>query len=145
MLYKSLDREKILIGEQVTLQLKAENINLHLKIDSIIKSQENYSYRPIVIAKSNEIKLGEEYIADVRLTVVNKEKPPIVIIGNSSIDSTWKFFPNGDSLVYNPYYETSTYKSIPKKTGTFKWEGEIISNIPGQKYPFPFTMTYNVK
>jgi hypothetical protein len=126
------------------LTLKEENKILHHKIDSIIEFQKNYTYRPIVVANSTELKLGEEYIADIRLSIFNKLNPPIVLRGKID-DSSHVFIPNGDTLPVSQEYETTIYKVTPKEIGRYEWHGEIISNIPNVKYPFPFSMSFNVR
>ena len=124
-------------------KLESENIRLQLIIDSILKSQPEYSYSPFVFPYKENLKLGEEYIADIRLSALNKKNPPIVLLGYQN-DSTHTFIPNGDTLQYDLNYESALYKIIPSRTGKFTWAGQIISNIPGQKYPFQFSVTYNV-
>ena len=124
-------------------ELKEENTKLKFEIDSIRKSRIEYSYRAIVISKNNNLKLGEEYVADIRLSAMNKNNPPLVLLGHEN-DSTNEFIPNGDTLHYNFDDESAIYKITPKQVGIFVLEGEIISNFPGEEYPFEFSVKYNV-
>ena len=99
-----------------------------------IQTIPNWSYRPIVIPKNNKIRLGEEYIADVRMTAIDINHPPIVILGKlDSLD----FTPSGDTLEFDPKSEASVFKIIPKSTGIFSFDGQVLYNLGvTQKYFF---------
>ena len=101
----------------------------------------NLEYHPIVIPKSSNIKLGEEYIADVRLAVVNTYNPPIVIIGK--FDSLTLNSP-GDTLKYDAKSQASTFRETPTTVGKHIWEGKIINADSKPPYKALFHIEYTV-
>lgn len=98
-------------------------------------------YRPIVVAKGNVIKLGEEYVADVRLAVINSRKPPLVLLGKND---SGNFRSSGDTLKFDIESQASTFHQTPRKIGKQIWEGMLLSNIDTTSLPYYFHVEYNV-
>ncbi len=117
--------------------LEDENRKLNERFNAL-------SIRPIVIPKSAIINLGEEYIADVRLAMVDTNYPPISILCRFD-NKNKKLIPTGDTLIYNSDTETSTYKNSPKTKGLYQWSGKIIQKQGEKTLEFGFTAEYLVK
>ena len=109
--------------------------------DSFFLKIPKLEYRPIVVAKSNVIKLGEEYVADVRLAVINSKKPPLVLLGKNY---SGNFKSSGDTLKFDAESQASTFRQTPRKIGKQIWEGILLSNIDTTSLPYYFHVEYNV-
>jgi len=109
--------------------------------DSLRATIERFSFSPIVIPKERVIRLGEEYIADIRLAYVDTLYPPVVLVSSSDIS-----YDNlKDTLIYNKSDQVSTYKVIPTKKGSYTWKGKIINVINGKSEEFLFESGFNVQ
>ncbi len=117
--------------------LEDENERLKANINSL-------SIRPIVIPKSTSIKLGEEYIADVRLAMVDINSPPLTILCRFDNVAN-KLMPIGDTLKYNKDYESSTYRHTPTAKGLYQWAGIIFQKLDNKNLEYGFTAVYDVK
>jgi hypothetical protein len=132
----NMDRKNYSSMEQENSKLKEQVKNLQNELGAL-------SYRPIVIAKSSKIKLGEEYIADIRLAVVDTTHPPITVL------CKWDSLKNElislkDTLKYNKEFEGATYRQIPSTKGIHKWTGKVLRNNHDKQYEYGFTVEYEV-
>jgi len=121
--------------------LKNENKYLQEQILALKEQSNDFAFRATVITNKSELKVGEDYIADVRLAVVNKNEPPRVILCNI-VDGVITDL--NDTLPYNDEYQSSVYHLKTNRPGTFEWSGIIVMSMNGTKQKYPFSMVYKV-
>ena len=111
--------------------LKKENDKLKEQINSL-------EFWPIAVAKSNNIKLGETYMANIRLAVSDTNEPPKVIFDNSEIVT--------DSIKnsFDKFYQCSVLEIKPENKGNFEIPGKIYFNLCGRKIESKFSISYKV-
>lgn len=105
------------------LKVKSNELNLYTKKDKT----NNISYRPVIVQRSNEIRLGEEYIANIYLAIINKTEIPSVIVGDSICFNTFNVGMLKDTLLFNEEFDTHEYRFTPNRKGEHTWGGVIIN------------------
>lgn len=123
-------------------QLLEKYKELQKKYDHLNSYIYSIEFRPKVISKSNRIKLGEEYEANIFLAVVDSASPPITIFGN--IDTLSQDFAPRDTLEYNSKFNSSIYKNVPNKRGKYKWKTKIYYIWNKKEYQYFTGVTYEV-
>jgi len=123
--------------------LEKENQELKHEIKNLKRQIGAYSFRPVVVAKSSKVKVGEEYIADVSLAMVDTTHPPIVIIGKWD-SVTHEFISSGDTLKYDKEFEGTVFREKATLKGKRQWAGKIIQQIDERNNEYGFNMNYEV-
>ena len=114
--------------------------NNNLKEEPKLKA---FIIRPMIFNYSNKIHLGEEYNADIRITVVDTSSPPTVILCN--VDSiTHDYQITKDTLFYNKKYECSTYNVKPKSIGIYRWSALVTHNYKNEQNRSIISGTFEV-
>jgi len=130
------------LSQKVTVYSN-EKKELERKLDSIRNKFMNIDYIPFVKPKSNIIKLGEEYIARINLSLIDTSNLPIVLSGNrigDSIDEN-----SLDTLIYNKEYECFFYTRKPKAIGEYRWGGKLFfKDLNGKEREYFFFETIEV-
>lgn len=116
------------------------------EFDLYIKSQnDGISYKPIVISRSNEVKLGEEYISNIYLVRVDNSSVPQVIVNDSIDFNEFDIELLEDTLLYNEDFQTHEYRFTPKRKGVHSWGGVIINSENGKRSEYYFGEDYIVR
>jgi hypothetical protein len=109
---------------QREIELEKINESLQARIAYLENRVKLIEYSPIVIPRNRIVRIGESFIAEVRLSLIDKESPPIVIIYDFD-ESNYEFLSPLDTLVYNSEYHTSIIEINPNKTGVHKVFGKV--------------------
>ena len=107
----------------ITLSLLLYEKRNNRIIEDSEQHTESLAYRSVVVAKNNRIKLGEEYIANVFLCVIDSTNLPTVLVNDSLDLINPRFESLKDTVSYNTFYQTYIYRFTPTATGEYKWGG----------------------
>ncbi len=123
------------------LQTNSYNKYLQEKIISF----ENVKFSPVVVAKSDTLNVGEEYMAQVFLAYANQNDLPVVAIENECNEESFSQNYYRDTLNYNLFYNSFIYTFLPKYKGEHTWCGVINNKHFGKFEQFYFEVDYFVK
>ena len=125
-------REKYIVLEKKYADLKTENDKIKSQINTL-------SFWPVAISKSNTIKLGETYMVNIRLAIVDTVSPPSVKFDMS------KELGGDFNNHYDDFYQCSILEIKSNKRGVFEIPGKIHFDLLGKKIESEFSISYNVK
>ncbi len=121
-----------------------ENMEMKNEIQKLKNKLNSLSYRPIIVPQSNKIKLGDEYIADVIIAVVDTSAPPTIILGNYDTIKH-DFTATSDTLKYDLTHECSVYRIKPTERGSHIWSSMMIHHLNGNTTKYILTGAYEVQ
>ena len=122
--------------------LSLENENLKRELNSYKAKYDHLYYQAIVISKEDTINLGDEYIAQVELLMIDTLNPPTIVLCD------WKdkkLTQTKDTIHFDQDYKTSIYKVKPDKKGTYTFAGVVSMNREEEKIERFFVVEYAVK
>lgn len=113
-----------------------ENKELKAQLDSILNLHETLENRVILLPRSNFLKLGEEYEAELFMTTFQKEHPPYAEVyfsqGNNT-DTITPFTTEGGRV---------NFRFTPTDTGHYRLYGnfrqELLGKTTEMKIPIDF-------
>ena len=105
------------------------------------KDRGNVGYKPVVVERSNVLRMGEEYIANIYLVRVEPDALPQVIVSDSVFVKDFNLAMLRDTLVFNSEYQTHEYRYLPKRIGEHSWGGVLINPKDSLKYFFQGSYT----
>lgn len=114
-------------------RLKAENQQLKSQVEGMLLTSDNFEERIIVVPKSNEITIGEEYEAAVFITFIEKNKPSRLTLYSK------------DTLTFNSKEVIPTINFKPQDTGHYVLRGTLYQEILGKQYEWDYWAEFDVK
>lgn len=124
--------------------LLVENERLKQEIDVLNAEIEQFLFRPVVVANSNRVQLGETFMADIRLAVTNNQNPPKIVLYEWFDENTGVFKEPYDTLEYDVDLQSSLYSIVPEESGHFTVYGKVLWEWDRQMMEFGFMTQYEV-
>jgi hypothetical protein len=123
--------------------LKNKNQELKNEIAKLKSTSNTFAYQAIVVEKSKRVKLGDDYIADVRLSMADTNQPSLTVL--CRLDTvTGELISLGDTLKYDKEFGCSIFKQKAIRKGKQEWAGKIIQKINGKTNEYGFKCKYEV-
>jgi hypothetical protein len=124
--------------------LRVENIRLKQELNALRKQMDSCSFVPSVVTNSNQLSLGEPFLADVKLAVSSREEPPMVVMFEGFSEETGQFSHPYDTLEYNLDIESSVFQFVPTEVGHYDKYGKIIFTWGGSEREVGFLLQFDV-
>jgi len=135
----------LLLASNIILIFYIFRVKNNNELEIIEQKADKFVYRPIVVTKSDNIKLGEEYVANIYLACINEEELPQVLVNASVGEDEWMFKKTTDTLGYDEYFKTFIFKNTPSQKGIHYWNGIIVHNYLNKPDTLFYYLEYSVE